>query len=63
MGVFCSFVYLVLFCFVGGGGRGLVYFGQMLRHKLLVLIMPHSPAFLDHFLADIHLHVANVVEV
>ena len=35
----------------------------MLRHKLLVLIMSRSTAFLDHGLADVHLHVANVAEV
>jgi len=35
----------------------------MLRHKLLVLIMPCNTALLDHVLADGHLHVTNVVAV
>lgn len=35
----------------------------MLRHELLALEMPHSTAFLDHVIADIHLQVTNMVKV
>lgn len=38
-------------------------FCHQLRHKLLVLIMSHIMAFLDHVLAGVHLHVTNGVEV
>lgn len=41
----------------------LFFFFHQLRHKLLVLIMFHVTAFLVHVLADMHLHVTNVVDV